>query len=159
MVAQEHRQFTIAVTQLAEQFGLEVTGPRIALYFRALEDLHLADVLRGLGVVSRRCRFFPSVAEIREAALGSLEDRALMAWQAMLRVARGERSEDTLDATGRQTVAWLGGWRHIEQYPTEPRALLSLQQEFVRVYGVMDRRTSAGPKALDAHRQQEIPSA
>ncbi|HJY45287.1 MAG TPA: hypothetical protein VJ301_11745 [Propionibacteriaceae bacterium] len=76
--------FSTLLAGLAEVFAVTLTATRTELYFRALEDLPLTAVQEAAVRAMRECRFFPKPAEIREFAGADEEERAEMAWLALL---------------------------------------------------------------------------
>lgn len=126
---------TIELTKAATIYGLEIPPARIAGYLAALLPMASADVLcRAVINAVRTCRFFPTPAEILEAA-GIAEDvQAQIAWvEAVKAVSAGPARRDSL-VTGeiRETVRLLGGWDVIGRQPTDK--LHFLERRFVEIY-------------------------
>ena len=80
MTAADSKAFAAILHGLGEIYGESVSPLRAELYFRALDDLSLEDVKRAANLHTRRCKFFPKPAELREAVAGPVEDRAELAW-------------------------------------------------------------------------------
>ncbi len=77
-----------ALRELRTAFpGKDVPPETVALYARQLGDLPEADVVDAVYRIMRTSRFFPSLGEIREAAVagGPVDGLAEMAWTEVLR--------------------------------------------------------------------------
>lgn len=95
---------------------IDATPVWMEFYWRALKDLPLDAVKRGLAVCARECRFMPKPAEIRERAGGSkLEDRAALAWLSVSKaLALGHwTGVDFADPTVNAAVRMIGGWHKL----------------------------------------------
>src|SRR5438128_6469091 len=72
------------LTSLAAAFGVEINETRIAIYVEALKDIADNRLEIAFQTCLKGCRFFPTIADIREAAIGSQKDRddseAQQAW-------------------------------------------------------------------------------
>lgn len=69
MRAGDLARFGKQLAALAEVFDTNLSEGKLALYFEALCDLALDDVLAAMPAVSRTNTFFPKPAELRAAAL------------------------------------------------------------------------------------------
>jgi len=73
--------FAMAMTGAAEVLGGELTKPKLAIYFKALEHLPFEVVERGLMRAIRELRFFPKPVEVLELcgdSRTSLAEKALL---------------------------------------------------------------------------------
>jgi hypothetical protein len=87
MTPEDLIQFTARLWALAEGFEKSMSEAQIEYYYLALKDLRLASVTYGFEQAIRRCKFFPSVAEIRELIEGTVEE-AEDAWLQLQEVIR-----------------------------------------------------------------------
>ena len=81
-------KFLAMLTAVGELFRAEMSEAKQQLYWQALRDLKLPDVLCGLEQATRDCKFMPLPVEIRERAGESLADAADEAWEEARRFAR-----------------------------------------------------------------------
>lgn len=63
-----HESLIHEITKLGVQFGQELNTARIALYVDHLSDLAEEKIIHACCMASRTCKFFPSVAELRDLA-------------------------------------------------------------------------------------------
>ncbi|GAG25741.1 unnamed protein product, partial [marine sediment metagenome] len=89
----------------------------VDMYVSALDDLSAAEVEKAAHVAMRTLKFMPRPVELRELAgrgQPNLEDRALLAWGAVLRAINdGANSYDHVDFDDRAinaTIRGMGGW-------------------------------------------------
>jgi hypothetical protein len=130
---------------MAETFNEPVSELRAEAYFDALEDLPLVTVRAACRVAIRTQTFFPRPAELREAALGSIEDEAERAWCAVVReVGRvGYMGTPTWtdEAARRAAIELFGGWRRLcERLPGEGPEFLGWAKQFKAIYRSHARR-------------------
>jgi hypothetical protein len=101
-----------ALRELRTAFpGKDIPPETVALYARQLSDLPEADVVDAVYRIMRTSRFFPSLGEIREAAVagGPVDGIAETAWTEVLReVARVGWNRGPI---------WQGGVRHEPEQP------------------------------------------
>ncbi len=116
-----------------------VSEEKITVYFEYLMDLSLQEFKRGVDslVTTRKYPTMPTVAEIREAALGLRDDRvsaaALAAWsRANTAIITGERPKDDPVLTEAIRLAF-GGWKGFGE--SEPGNEF-LQKRFVECYKI-----------------------
>ncbi len=86
MTRSEAPVFFQLLTALGELFGAKLSGAAQTMYFNALRDLTLEEIRCGIDNCSRKQRFMPKPAELREnvsayGANASLETSAVEAWQ------------------------------------------------------------------------------
>lgn len=88
MTQQDRPRFAELLVGIGETYGEPVSDARMEIYWRALEDLPFESVQRAAGVHVRTSKFFPKPVELREAIEGTTEDRAEVAWQAVVSLVR-----------------------------------------------------------------------
>lgn len=148
MTAADSKAFAAILHGLAEIYGEAVSPLRAELYFRALDDLSLEDVKRAANLHSRRSKFFPKPAELREAVTGPVEDRAELAWSAVLKLVRRcgyyqepAREDWPDEQTRRAAMELYGGWHRLcEALPGEGVGLVTAAKQFKATYGAYARR-------------------
>jgi hypothetical protein len=88
MTDQDREAFAVLMLGLGETYGEQVSEARMEIYFAALADLTLDAVREASTAHVQAVKFFPRPAEIREAVAGSTDDRAALAWNALLQLVR-----------------------------------------------------------------------
>jgi hypothetical protein len=153
MTDQDRGAFAELMLGIGETFGEPVSDARMEIYFRALSDMTLEDVMAAAGLHVRTSKFFPRPAELREALHGSVDDAAEMAWNELRRMVRrvGYLGTPTFvdDAMRRAALELYGGWRALcERLPGEGPELLGQAKQFkasYRSYARVDARMSLPP--------------
>lgn len=152
MTAEDSAQFVLKLTALGEIFGVKISAARAALYFEALADLSLEDVLRGLKAAAQGNQFFPKPVEIRTLAVGDSEDRIEDAWlrfkAAMAQVGSYASLAVTDAALGETILSMFGSWPAACQAELSPEMWASKRKEFGRTYRVMVQRGLSGSRYL-----------
>lgn len=103
------------LTVLAESFGTAISTTRLRIYAEQLCDLDQAALTHSIGRVIRECKFFPTIAELRELAGANekqhTELEAESAWQLVERdLARsGRNATPHLDARTEYAIRAAGG--------------------------------------------------
>lgn len=142
MTRQDALIFTDELTVLAEIYGKPVSEAMGAVYFKALREYALGDVIRAM-----RChvkhpeqgRFFPKPADLIALIDGDTNSQALEAYQllddALIQygVYRSVRFEDAALAA---TVKALGGWVEIEARWKDREQEPFLRADFCKLYRV-----------------------
>ena len=151
--ATDRRAFATLIAVLGTAFGDHgMPKERAEIYYEYLRDIPLEMLKRAVESIlrSRKYSSIPTIAEIREAALGRDEDieaAALAAWgQASRAVERGLylRDDATIDEAVR--VAF-GGWEKFGE--TDPDNGMADRAHFVRVFkGLARKRRDLGYAAL-----------
>ena len=140
----EYQHFLTLMLILQTIFDRDaVSEQKLELYFEYLSDLSLTELKRGVDAIvsTRRHTSFPTVAEIREAALGLQDERvesaALDAWnRANLALITGPSTDDPV--VNEAVRLAFGGWRGFGQ--SEPN------NEFVKKRFVECYRTAASKR-------------
>lgn len=88
MEPSESSDFTRRLIGLGELFDTDLSPVKQALYFEALCDLPLEDVVRALNQATKACKFFPKPVELRELAVGSADENGARAWASLRSLAR-----------------------------------------------------------------------
>lgn len=151
MTLTDRQAFAALMIGLGETYGEPVSDVRLELYFSALQDLDLEELRQAVITCVRFHKFFPRPVELREAVEGSLEDRADVAWLAVMRLVRRfgyyqPAPEDAWpDAAARRAALEMyGGWRGLcAGLPGEGPELLGAAKLFkasYRAYAGNERR-------------------
>jgi len=151
--------FATLMLGLGETYGEPVSDARMEIYFAALADLDL-DAVRGAATVHvRAVKFFPRPAELREAVLGSTDDRSMLAWHTVLQLVRrvgymgtdGQGAAPAFPdrATERAALELYGGWAALcTRLPGEGPELLGIAKNFRAAYAAYVRRDQRTLEAL-----------
>lgn len=155
--------FAALMAALGTAFGDNgMPKARAAIYYEHLRDIPIDSLERAVEFIirSRKYSSIPTIAEIREAALGRDEDietAALEGWALAKReVAFGYRYEDgKMVYGGRDAIldeavrVAFGGWYNFGQ--TNPENEIADRAHFLRVFkGLARRRRELGELALPA---------
>jgi len=138
----EYQQFLTLMLILQTIFDRDaVSEQKLDLYFEYLSDLSLTELKRGVDAIVSTRRHFPTVAEIREAALGlqgeRVESAALDAWhRANIALIAGRPVDDP--ALNEAVRLAFGGWGGFGQ--AEPN------NEFVKKRFIECYRTAASKR-------------
>ena len=149
MIESDRPAFGEALAILAETLGEELSATKVRGYFEAMRDLDIEVVIDAMRYCLGHCKFFPKPVELRDAAEGSVEDQAALAWTWMLRALEDVgtyQSVDFGDPVLHAVIDALGGWHEawrIERL--DPRDQGFKRAEFVRLYRAM--ATRAGDRA------------
>lgn len=160
MTEQDRSDFATLMLGLGETYGEPVSDARMEIYFRALCDLDLDDVRQAATAHVRMSKFFPRPAEIREAIDGSVDDRAELAWVALLREVRrvgyiGSPDFGGDEALRRAALELYGGWVALcSSLPADGPELLGYRKQFLATYRAYDNR--AQRDALPAYEPREL---
>jgi hypothetical protein len=137
---------------LAEVFDVKLSPQRQALYFEALRDLPYARVATALGQAVQALKFFPKPVELRDLAIGNVDDRAEVAWLSMRKAMRGVGSYASLlvadAALGETIIAMFGTWPDACATDLSPEMWASKRKEFGRIYRVVVARGVTGSRYL-----------
>ncbi len=124
------------VTGLAEAYRQSISAATVNAYDTALGDLPIESVARAALLAMRTCKFMPNVAEIRELATGvKHSDRAVLAWDAVLRVPlNAYHHMDFDDGLINATIRNLGGWVNFVERFSSSENEKWLRKEFCDTY-------------------------
>ena len=148
--------FVARLTRLAEVLDASLTPGRIAGYVEALQDVALDDLVAAITVSARESPFFPKPSELREVLDGSAEDRAEVAWTAVVRLVRrygypgidgrGAAPEFPDEATRRAAMELYGGWRGLcENLPSSGPEMLGTAKLFKASFAAYALRDAVAP--------------
>lgn len=139
--ANKKQQLGIAVTALAEAFRQKVTAATLLAYEIGLGDLSIEVVQESVRLAIRRCRFMPTVSELRELVGRSETDeaRADLAWscalRAVSRVGRYRSVSFIDDPITNAVIRSLGGWvAFCDRFSDERDADKWLRKDFCDTY-------------------------
>lgn len=144
MTKHEKEEILKGLSALALAFDKEPSAERNLLYLNNLKEFPVATVLIGIKRAMQNCKFFPSIAEIRElAGMGNnkqaLEDRAALAWD-QLRSLRGKAySESALECPiTAKCFRALGGKMNFGMWDYEAQEQWK-RKEFISLYAAYAR--------------------
>ena len=159
MTKLEKAEILKGLAALAVAFDREVSDERNRLYLEHLGDLTPLVVLDAMRSAIRSCKFFPSIAELRELAGAgtggaALEDLAVRAWEGLRRLSG--RKAYCVDALSnpitRQCWRALGGTLGFGQWDYQKQEEWK-RKEFIGLYVAHAKRTPS-PNALTFEESQ-----
>jgi len=161
-VSDDKKKFAILMALLGTAFGEKGIAPeRIDVYWEHLRDIPIDEVNRAVKTIikTRRYSSIPTIAEIRDAALGTddaIETAALEAWgRASRAVSRGLYLRDDCAINEAVRVAF-GGWEKFGE--TDIDNEMADRAHFIRVFkGLARARRERGELALDGERPAVLP--
>ena len=155
MTENDRPAFAHLMFALGEAFGEVISEARLEIYFQALSDLTIAQVRTAATVHLKGQKFFPRVAELREATAGSVDDRAELAWTQLLTEVRrcgyaaylpgpdgnpANPPQFLDDAAKRTALEMFGGWRALcDKLPPGGPELLGCAKQFKATYRALAR--------------------
>lgn len=146
MTKHEKAEILQAIANLAMAFERDISEDRMKIYLEDLKDLPVDRVLAAIRQARRTCKFFPSIAELRELA-GSgenkqaLEDQAALAWDRLRCLRRGYRHEALACPITKKCWLALGGtngfavWDYEAQEQWKRKEFISLYLAYARTAG------------------------
>jgi hypothetical protein len=148
MTPADRAAFAELIFAVGEIYSEALSDTRVEFYFAALSDLDLPEIRTALNAHVRAVKFFPKPAEIREAVVGSAEDRAELAWNGLLRIVRRHgwanppKPEEWEDPAMRRAALELyGGWTALcENLPSAGPEMLGTAKLFKASYCAYARR-------------------
>ena len=136
--AEEARQVSGALEELAIQFGENVGPERIAIYIKRLSKYPAPAILAAIDRIGETADRFPSANQIREAISGKPEDQAEHAWQivmeALARIGTYQSIEfrdPIINAVLRELV---GTWADMRKHDDGENGLVWLGRDFKKLY-------------------------
>jgi len=147
--AESVKRFVQRLSVLAEAYGVGLSPMKVVAYYYAVADLNEEELATTMNLALRSFRYFPSPAELRELVRGSVEDRAVAAFNALIRATREHgyyasvRFEDELIMT---VIDHMGGWMEWCQLTAKQQE--SRLKEFVSLYRYFSRRQTPAPDHL-----------
>jgi hypothetical protein len=138
----DYNRFLRAIGALGVAYRTDTDSDLFAVYWLALADIAIQDVEHACTRALRECKFFPSVAELRElSGIGKPADQAIVAWVAFekaVRVHGGYKSVCFDDPTLNATIASLGGWAYVCELGVDEFDKW-LRKDFERLYSSLMR--------------------
>jgi hypothetical protein len=140
MTAADCEDFYMRLACVAELFDAAITQGKAELYFDALKDLPIIEVIAAMNAAVKLCTFMPKPAELRRLAVGDDDDHAERAWLAMkaaMRSIGAYGSLVTIDpALGETILAMFGSWPAACESDFSPEMWSSKRKEFGRVFHI-----------------------
>jgi len=112
MINQDRDRFEVMLLGLAEIFKEDLSNERVDLYYLALEDMDIEDVIMAGNILVRSVKFFPKPVEFRENIITGTEDIASIAYLKFFK-ACAHTPDKTLifdDPIIHAVIDNLGGW-------------------------------------------------
>lgn len=137
MTNYDEERFAALMLEMAEAVSQEVSPFKIEIYFKHLSDMPYEDVERAFQNVirTRVTSTFPKVAEIRQAVHGDPQDKALIAWEQLIKSIRGVggyRSVIFDDPVITAIIEREGGWEKVCNMTSEE--IKWFGKDFLKIY-------------------------
>lgn len=148
MTPEQAPDFISRLTTLSELFGARLSEATQVLYFEALQDLELDWLIRAISQSAKHCKFMPKPVELREFAIGPIEDQALVAWNGWRRAARLGGASRSLICDSAAAFAienTFGSWPEACVLELSPEMWASKRKEFTQNYRIALLREYLGP--------------
>lgn len=151
-ISEDEKKFGVLMAVLGTAFGDGIRAERIDIYWENLRDIPVDVIGHAVKRIIKKRKYptIPTIAEIREAALGSddeIETAALEAWgRASWAVERGQYP--VMDELINEAVMTaFGGWRSFGE--CDPEQGMADRAHFLRVFkGLARKRRDMGRPAL-----------
>lgn len=142
MTSNDRKEFAYLMAALAEATSQSASKQKIQIYFQALSDLDIGTLQKGVWNVinTRKTATFPKVAEIREAAVGNVEDQALLAFEKVRRAVAEYGAYKTVvfdDPIIHAAIENCGGWLAICEKTLDEWKWF--QKDFIKAYTTFSR--------------------
>lgn len=146
MHSNDLEKFAEIMTALNEVYGdpgKPLSPLRMDLYFASLQDLSIEELRQAIGTLAatKTIKTFPLPAEIREAAKGKAEDRALLAFEDLIEgIQTGGYYNSVIFEDGCivKCIEAMGGWNQVCDWTTSDREWH--RKEFVKLYRAYEAR-------------------
>lgn len=114
----DKNKFTKLLIAISEIYGKEMSPPGIEIYYQVLKNYSYDEIQNSLYLVVKTNKYnvMPKPAEIIENIEGSIDERALWAWQQLLDAIRQKgyyASVEFEDKTIHAVVLAMGGWMRL----------------------------------------------
>ncbi len=128
--------FMERLTVLAELFDSKFSEAKLQIYFEALCDLSITEIVEGIAAAARFSKFMPKPVEIRDLAGCGLEDKAERSWIEFRQAMRSEgRYGKWKDDIGEEIVIGLfGGFYRACEIELTPEMWQARKKEYIREY-------------------------
>jgi hypothetical protein len=138
------KKFAVCVEAMRGEFtpNEQLSKLQLDVKFKALMDIPIEDIERATWTIisTRKTASFPKVAEIREAATGSLEDKSVIAYDAFTKGKAATGAYDSVsfhDKTIHAVIMAMGGWQEIciiteEEWKFKRREFIDLYKAITR---------------------------
>ena len=157
-------EFVAALYAAAEVFNEAISKTRVELYWAALCDLPVDELLASLSETIRSSTFFPKPAEIREWIEESDEVQADLAWgNAIATIGRTGWQKEGLsrfeDEDVRVAIQAVGGYLHLFDHLSHGNLMAQAERRFKRVltYSRRGKRVEKRAEALSVKRAPSLP--
>lgn len=139
MNEQDTKRFTVEVMiPLSEMFAKEVTKPLARMYFNALKEFTIDQVVAAVEKHIEQGRFFPKPVELRDIIninKPKIEDKALLAWNHIERSISKlgpYRALTLTDGVTAKSLDSVGGWVRI--CSMDHKELEFKKRDFIKTY-------------------------
>ena len=160
--AENREKFATIIATLAEMFNRKMSPVSNRGYWMGLSDLELPQLEIAAELAIRRCKFMPSVQELREFAGDAPEEtRATKAWDEFLGAVQSHgpyKHVDFEDGIINATVRNLGGWPEFISRLSNSQEEKWARLDFIKTYSKFFRSGINGEvaKALPGFAQKQV---
>jgi hypothetical protein len=116
-VGESRKEFSTVMFAMCATFGVETTEAMLEGWYMAVKDLYLSDFQRAVSEAMKTCRFMPKPVDVRRlSGEAPVEDRAVVAWRAVMDAARRHGQYESVrfdDPIIHAAVRNIGGWERV----------------------------------------------
>lgn len=144
--------FTARLIELGEVLDASLSETKLLMYFEALSDFELLDVIAAIRTAVKTCKFMPRPSELRALLAGNPEDRTEAAWilfkKATWRIGAYESLVIADPVLAETILAIFGSWPGACESSFSDEMWAAKRKEFGRVFSVFAQRGLTGPRHL-----------
>lgn len=137
MNKKDDKEFALLMAALAQNFESECPTTKVKLYSSFLSDLEIGQLKVAIDKIINESIYpkFPTIGAIRQAAFGSTDEQAILAWRKVFRAVQcvGQyRSIQFDEPVIHSVIELMGGWENLcimQQKDVQWR-----EKEFINVY-------------------------
>lgn len=135
--------FLKAMTAISEIYDKKLSDDALDVYFSCLEEISDDDFIFATNRIAKERTFqsMPKPAEFLEKILGSLDDRAVFAWEIAYSTAISTgiyKSVSFQDSAIHSVIEALGGWEFFASHPKEETPYI--RKNFIDFYKALSKR-------------------
>ncbi len=154
----DRAKFIHLLSAVCEIYNKELSTLAINLYYETLKDYSTEQINHAFNVIVRTNKYncLPKPAEIIEVIEGKEDDRALLAWESVIKAIRkydSYKSVEFEDKTIHMCIENLGGWLWLCEQTKDD--LKFIMKDFIKMYKAFEKNPRETPKKLLGYIEQQ----